>query len=273
MCNFRFFKYFNSLTLISSVFSLISRNKYVKHTILAIMTLIFLFFLWLVFLKIFTLHNIHIKVPNYIGESVFKIDSISMKNNLRYVILDSIYDINRKKGVVVSQDPLPDMNVKKNRRIYLTVNSLQSKKISFPDIYDLSLRQAINKLENIGIEIGDLDYVPDIALNKILDFKVNGIKVNVGEELYVGTIVDLVVGKGISNERIIIPNLVGLNRFEANIILKSTSLNIGYEFFKEEVSDSSTAIIYKQYPVSENDNEINIGSSIDLYFENSIKDN
>ena len=131
------------------------------------MTLIFLFFLWLVFLKIFTLHNIHIKVPNYIGESVFKIDSISMKNNLRYVILDSIYDINRKKGVVVSQDPLPDMNVKKNRRIYLTVNSLQSKKISFPDIYDLSLRQAINKLENIGIEIGDLDYVPDIALNKI----------------------------------------------------------------------------------------------------------
>ena len=113
MCNFRFFKYFNSLTLISSVFSLISRNKYVKHTILAIMTLIFLFFLWLVFLKIFTLHNIHIKVPNYIGESIFKIDSISKKNNLRYVILDSIYDINRKKGIVVSQDPLPDMNVKK----------------------------------------------------------------------------------------------------------------------------------------------------------------
>ena len=103
--------------MISSLFSLISRNKYVKHSILAIITLIFLFFLWLVFLKIFTLHNIHIKVPNYIGESVFKIDSISKKNNLRYVILDSIYDINRKKGIVVSQDPIPDMNVKKNRRI------------------------------------------------------------------------------------------------------------------------------------------------------------
>ena len=75
-----------------------------------------------------------------------------------------------------------------------------------------------------------------------MNYKVNGISIEIGQELYHGTTIDLVVGKGLSNEKIHIPNLLGLSRIEANIVLKSASLNIGLEYFNNEVSDSNNAL-------------------------------
>ena len=252
----------------SSFLSFIKGKPLIKHLLLSIITLILLFFFWLQFLNIYTLHDDYIKVPDYTNVSVEKIDSITLVNKLRVVIIDSIFDRNRPKGIVVNQDPEPYTDVKRKRRIYLTINSLQSRKVSFPNIYDVSLRQAIRKLENVGLEVGKLEYRADIATNKVLDFKVNGIKIKENQELYVGTVINLVVGKGLSKQSVIIPNLVGLSRMEANIILKSTSLNMGAEIFTYSVQDSSSAIIYKQYPKGVDENKINIGAAIDLYFEN-----
>ena len=242
-------------------------SPFPRHFAYAFITVILLFFIWLKFLDIYTLHDNYIKVPNYINVELYNIDSITEANNLRYIIIDSIFDRKRPKGIVVNQDPEPLTDVKKNRRIYLTINSLESRKVLFPSIYDLSLRQAIRKLEKLELEVGELEYRADIATNKVLDFKVNGIKILEGEELYVGTVVDLVVGKGLSHERVIIPNLIGLNRVEANIVLKSNSLNVGSEVFLSSIQDSTLAVIYKQYPESNDEKEISIGSSIDLYFK------
>ena len=143
---------------------------------------------------------------------------------------------------------------------------MQSRKVVFPDIYDLSLRQAIRKLNKNGLEVGTLEYRADIATNKVLDYKINGIKIKIGQELYYGAIVDLVIGKGLSKQSVIVPNLVGLTRIEANIVLKSTSLNIGSEIFMHSVTDSSLAVIYKQFPLGNDNNTLNIGSAIDLFF-------
>ena len=62
-------------------------------------------------------------------------------------------------------------------------------------------------------------------------------------------------------------------RFSNNFILKSTSLNIGSEIFKRSVSDSSSAVVYNQFPKGNDDNTLNIGSVIDLFYSNNkIKD-
>ena len=167
--------------------------------------------------------------------------------------------------MVVNQDPKPFTDVKKNRKIYLTINSLQTRKVVFPDIYDFSLRQAIRKLNKKGLEVGALEYRANIATNKVLEYKINGIKIEIGQELYVGTVVDLVVGKGLGKESVIVPNLIGLTRMEANIIIKSLSLNIGSEIFTS-VEDSAFAVIYKQFPIGDDENTLNIGSAIDLFF-------
>ena len=243
------------------------KNKFLyKHILLALITLVFLFIGWLKYLDYYTQHNKYIQVPDFNSFPISSLDSLVKANDIRYVIIDSIFDKSKEKGIVVKQDPPPLTNVKRNRKIYLIINSLQSRKVNFPDIYDLSLRQAIRKLNKKGLEVGTLEYRADIATNKVLDYKINGIKIGIGQELYYGTIVDLVIGKGLSNKSVIVPNLVGLTRIEANIVLKSTSLNIGSEIFKNSVIDSSFAVIYKQFPVGNDDNTLNIGSAIDLFF-------
>ena len=250
---------------------IIKDKKLYKHLLLAIITLVFLFVGWLKYLDYYTMHDKYIKVPDFNNMLTMQLDSVVEAHNIRYEIIDSIFDRSKARGIVVNQNPEPFTDVKKNRKIYLTINSLQTRKVVFPDIYDLSLRQAIRKLNNNELEVGELEYRANIATNKVLDYKINGIKIEIGQELYVGTIVDLVVGKGLSSESVIVPNLIGLTRMEANIILKSISLNIGSEICTL-VEDSVLAIIYKQYPKSDSENKINIGSSIDLYFENpSIK--
>ena len=245
---------------------LIKDKKLYKHLLLSITTLVLLFVGWLKYLDYYTMHDKYIEVPDFNNMLVTQLDSVVASNNIRYEIIDSVFDRSRKKGIVVSQNPEPFEYVKNNRKIYLTINSLQTRKVIFPDIYDLSLRQAIRKLNANELDVGELEYRANIATNKVLGYKINGLKIQIGQELYVGTVIDLVVGKGLSKESVIVPNLIGLRRMEANIILKSTSLNIGSEIFTL-VDDSALAIIYKQYPESDVENKIYIGSSIDLYFE------
>lgn len=239
-----------------------------KNAFYALLTLLFLFFLYLKFLDIYTLHNKHILVPDYSNFHISQLDSISNENNIRYIIIDSVSDLEKPKGIVLNQIPKPNTKVKKKRRIYLTITETNTSVVKFPDVYDLTLRQALRQIELTGLLVGKLEYKSDIATNKILDFNVNGISIFEGQEILKGTTVNLVVGKGLSEEYVFVPELIGLSRVEAHIVLKTSSLNIGSEFYDENCEDSTLAIIYKQIPSFENDNELKLGSTIDLFLKN-----
>ena len=225
-------------------------------------------FLYLKFLDIYTLHDKHILVPDYSNFHISQLDSISNENNIRYIIIDSVSDLEKPKGIVLNQIPKPNTKVKKKRRIYLTITETNTSVGKFPDVYDLTLRQALRQIELTGLLVGKLEYKSDIATNKILDFNVNGISIFEGQEILKGTTVNLVVGKGLSEEYVFVPDLIGLSRIEAHIVLKTSSLNIGSEFYDENCEDSTLAVIYKQTPTFENDNELKLGSTIDLFLKN-----
>ena len=248
--------------------SFISDKPLLKNFLLASITLPLLFFIYLKFLDIYTLHDRYVIVPDYSGYKLAQLDSISEKNKLRYVIIDSISDLNQPKGIVINQEPKPQTKVKKKRRIYLTVTETNTSIVQFPDVYDLTLRQALRKIEIVGLKVGKLEYRSDIATNKILDFNVNGISIYANQEILKGTVVNLVVGRGLSDEYVIVPDLIDLNRVAAHIVLKTSSLNIGTEFYDENVVDSSNAVIYKQTPPHDNQNQLKLGSTIDIFFKN-----
>ena len=153
----------------------IKYNRFYKHLIFSGITLLLLFFVWLKYLDFYTNHNEFIKVPDFNGIHISKLDSFVGSHNLNYQIIDSVFDNLKPKGVVVNQDPFPNTDVKENRRIYLTINSIRVRKVNLPDIFDLTLRQAINKLQKNGLKVGRLEYKADIARNKVLAFKVNGL--------------------------------------------------------------------------------------------------
>lgn len=266
------------MDLKNKIFSFISyfnEKLLLKNLVFSSLVLLFLFFLTLKFLDIYTLHNKFVKVPDFTQIHISKLDSIASSNDLRFIIIDSVSDPNRHKGIVISQDPIANTNVKKNRRIYLTVTESETRVVKFPDIYDLTLRQALRKIDNSGLIVGKLSYKADIAINKILDFNVNGIKIKVGQDILKGTIIDLVLGKGLSKEDVLVPDLIGLDRVSANIIIKLTSLNIGEEIYASSCTDSLNAIIYKQLPSYENNNKLQLGSRIDLFYKcsNELRSN
>ena len=238
-----------------------------RNLLFSFITLICLFLFWLKYLDFYTNHDEFIILPDFSDVHVNDLDSVLDQYNLRYVIIDSIFDKSRDRGIVVNQEPEPNTHVKENRKIYLTINFLKNRKVDLPDIYDLTLRQAIRLLKRNGLKVGNLEYRADIATNKVLGFKINGLSIDVGQSLYHGTRVDLVLGRDSRLEEVIVPDLVGLSRVEADIVVKSTSLNIGVEYFRDDIVDSNSAIVYMQYPEAIEKNSVSIGSYIDLYFK------
>jgi len=225
------------------------------------------FSLWLKYIDIYTLHDKYIVLPDFYGVHVNDLDSVCKTLNLRYIVIDSVFNREVERGIILEQDPVSGTKVKENRRIYFSINALKNKIILFPNIKDLSLRQAIRRLENLELVVGELEYKPDLAKNVVLNQKVNGIKIKVGQELFVGSKVDLVIGSGLSDKTTTTPNLIGLSLKNAQTEIKMASLNMGAIIFDESVADSLESFVYKQSPKFNEKRQVKLGTSIDIYLQ------
>ena len=114
-----------------------------------------------------------------------------------------------------------------------------------PDLIDLTHRSAIAKLKAVGLAVGDLSYVPNLAKNAVLKQKVNGNDVKVGKLLTVGTAVDLVLGNGLSDVMVELPILEGLTLADARIFFAQFT-NLGLIIYESSVVDSTKAVVYRQ---------------------------
>ena len=73
--------------------------------------------------------------------------------------------------------------------------------VAMPNLINLPKRQAILLVESSGLEIGQLKYQPDLSIDVVIDQHYNGKKIQEGDSLQKGSVVDLVLGKGLSNQR------------------------------------------------------------------------
>ena len=181
------------------------------------------------------------------------------------MVIDSIFNKEKEPGSIIDQDPKPGIHVKENRRIYLTIISKKRQKISMPYLIDLTHRSAIAKLKGLGLVVGDLTYVPNLAKNAVLKQKVAGEEVEAGEHILIGTKVDLVLGNGLSEVQVELPFLEGLTYEDAELVLQLNSLNIGLAIFDASVTDSSKAVVYRQRPVAREGRLIKLGRPVDIF--------
>ncbi len=251
----------------TSFLAIFKNRVFYKQLVYAIFAMLLCFFLWLKYIDFYTLHDEYIVLPDFYGVHINDLDSVCQELDLRYVIIDSVFNKKVEKGTILEQDPIVGTKVKENRRVYFTINALKNKIVTFPYITDLSLRQAVRKLENLGLVVGNLEYKPDLARNVVLSQKVNGIKIKAGQELFVGTAVDLVIGSGLSDKTTTIPNLMGLTMQKAQTEIKVASLNLGAVIFDEGISDSSAAMVYRQNPKVNEKRKVKLGTSIDIYLQ------
>lgn len=144
-----------------------------------------------------TNHGEEITVPNLARLSEDQAGEKLSDLDLDYVILDSVdYRKEFPKYSVVDQEPAAGSKVKRDRKIYIKLNSGGFTSVRMPDLIEKTLRQAEPTLKAMGLEIGTLSYVPYLGKDMVLKMKFNGKEVKPGDKILKASKIDLVLGDG-----------------------------------------------------------------------------
>ena len=98
-------------------------KAFIKQIFLAIIIFSVIVLFSILFLFFYTKQTSKISVPNLIGLQLSDVEKIVEENKLRYEVIDSsFFNPDYNKNTVLDQIPKSNKNVKKNRKIYLTIN-------------------------------------------------------------------------------------------------------------------------------------------------------
>ncbi len=219
------------------------------------------------FLSLRTRHGQEIEVPDFTSMSVEEASAIASQFKFRLEVTDSVYVSRMPRGVIFSQNPTPGSKVKEGRRILLTTNAVQMKKVKMPNLVGLSLRQAKTELQEKGLSIGTLSYKEDIATNNVLEQKYRGKNISAGKQIASESKIDLVLGLDPENSMTYIPHLIGYSFAVATDNIIDNSLNLGKVRYDETVQtyeDSISALVYRQDPQAEMDSTVTMGTYVNI---------
>ena len=221
----------------------------------------------IILLKIITRHNSELEVPDFTRMTVSEAEDVARRANLRLEVTDSVFLPRMGRGEIFRQNPVAGSNVKKNRRVLLTINSLQPKKVSMPSVTGYSLRQAKAELVARQLRVGRLIYVSDMATNNVLAQRYNGSRVAPGTLIETESEIDLEVGISSESERTFVPDVIALPLTTARDILIDNSLNISklkYDKSVQNYSDSISGFVIKQSPEPSQSISRALGSYVEL---------
>ena len=227
--------------------------------------LVMILLLWLNF---YTRHGQARPVPDFYGLTIEQTAKLAKKNRLRYQVIDSVYTSLVPRGCIAEQNPKPGFKVKKWRNVVLTINAYNPEMVAMPNLVDLPIRQAIALIASSGLEMGELRYRPDLSIDVVIEQLYNGKNIRDGDSLQKGSVVDLVLGKGLSNSRTSVPYLIGMAMEPARNKILISSLNLGTYIYDNTIinsSDSLNAFVYKQNPEYREDATLQLGSAIYLW--------
>ena len=194
-------------------------------------------------------HDNYEKVPEIVGRDVKDAVSLLKTQGFKVEVIDSVYEMKLPKLSVVKQSPEPDAVVKHGRTIYLTINRQEAPTVEMPNLVGLSFKSAQLYLESMGLVLGDTSYRPDIARNSILNQRFDGNEIKQGTRIPIGSKISFVIGSGIGLNEMDMPNLVGLNYYEAKALLNSMNILIGMPILLDaNITDTANAYVVKQEP-------------------------
>lgn len=225
--------------------------------------LYFAFFLSLGFI---TGHGEEVTVPDLLGKSVQESVAILEKQGFE-IDVDSSYSPEQKALIILGQQPAGGTTVKAGRTIFIIVNKLTPPQTPMPNLVNMSFRSAEMLLVNSRLILGDTIFKPDIAQGAVLNQMIDGKDIAPGTMIPQGSKITLVIGDGLGNKEINVPDLSGLSYPEALAILSGSNLNYTV-VFDGAISDTTSAGVYTQQPAAFNEynepNKISEGDNIDI---------
>lgn len=174
-------------------------KTFLRQVLFALLALVILSFLMLWWLRVTTNHNQRIEVPDLAKLSLDKVEDVLDELDLRYEILDSAnFNPEYPRFSVIEQIPKAGKFVKEDRKIYLTLNPSDYRKIKVPEVLGKTGRQATPTLLAMGFQIGKVSKRPHIS-DHVLELRYKGEKLVPGTEIPKTSVIDLIVGDGSQN--------------------------------------------------------------------------
>jgi beta-lactam-binding protein with PASTA domain len=158
--------------------------------------------------------------------------------------------------------------------VYLTVNRSVPPLVVMPRLVG-SFRNAVMILKQFGLKLGDTSYRTDFAKNAILSQLYNGKEIKPGTKIPMGSSISLVLGSGISNTNVGVPDLFGMTYEEARVLLETMGISL-VPIVDQGIRDTVNAFVYRQNPERLNDerkvNRIRPGQMIDIWLSAERKE-
>jgi beta-lactam-binding protein with PASTA domain len=187
-------------------------------------------------------------VPTVIGQNISAATQLLKSQGFNVEVQDSVYIDSIPKSSVLRQSPEADAEVKEHRTIYLTVNRAVAPLIDMPDLRGFSFLSAKLFLQSLGLKLGDTSYRPDIARNSVLEQSIDKRFVAPGTKVSMGSSINLVLGDGVGNAQMNVPEIVGMSFGEARDYLTTMNIGLGAVIPNGDVKDKENAFVYRQNP-------------------------
>ena len=168
---------------------------------LAFIVVVLIVFLVLRWLNGTTNHGEFVEVPDFSKMSVMEMRDAIEDAGLRYEVLDSAnYNPDYPRFSIIEQDPPAGNKVKENRKIYFTVNPSGYKKVTVPNIIQVTQRNASSMLRAVGLDVQRVSYIDGLGKDMVYQIKYKGKYIKPGDKLPKTSKIELVCGNGnISN--------------------------------------------------------------------------
>jgi beta-lactam-binding protein with PASTA domain len=211
-----------------------------------------------------------IAVPNFIGNKINDLPRLINEEELKYEIIDSVYNPDLVEGTIIYQNPAPTdssgISVKSGRLIKLRI-SKRSRLVTIPFVLSKSQRFAEALLGTQGLRT-KLKYVPSTEdLGSVIRQRYKGKPVIEGQRVPINSVIELTIGRQSSGKMLKVPNLYGLTIKESEERLNGIE---GLRLFTvcndcETQQDSLIAKVAKQTPVAGDSNQVSEGSTITIF--------
>ncbi len=259
-----------SSKFIYTLWSFLRSPAFLRNIAAILVTLGILYGLLVFSLRIFTHHGSSIQIQDFTGMTIDQAREKAAANQLTLVITDSVFILEANPGTILNQLPEPFSRIKKNRSVYVTINSFMPPQVVLPSLvgnYDYN--QYTRKLQRMGIKYRIIEkrFDQKLEANTILFFYFNGeeitdARLREGVKVPKGSTLDFVVTERRSDQ-VSIPDLTCKTYNQAAFVLSSMNLEIGQVF--GEFANYDEAWVYRQDPPESGDIMVPVGTRVNLY--------
>jgi eukaryotic-like serine/threonine-protein kinase len=230
------------------MFKFLTNKPLWVNVLAALLLAMLILFIVLKMLGSITRHGEYLTVPSVIGKKTADAIQFLEAKGFEVQIQDSVYIDTAKMGIVLKQLPDPNSTVKINRIIFLTVNRVTLPLVDMPSLQGKTISYALEILKRSHLVLGDTIFKPDFMRGSVLEQTYQGNAISSGSKLPWGSRVDLVIGSGLADQKIMVPDLIGKTLGEAKLILEQNGIGLAATIADAGTKDTLAAFVYKQNP-------------------------